>query len=489
VTFEAHNGGIDIRGAKVTGAERDFASFASLGGVTLIATGGGIDLAPDGVFPTLLSSTREGIAVIADGSLESNATMVRSAEDVQLSAKEALVLQRAAVSAERDIRLLSAGEIMIGQSVMSAASDIRAESAALTVASNAERRSEIVADDGAVLLRTTAGAIRNQGSLIEGRRASLSDLEAASAVTVSAATDVINESLGNDRLAVFFGRAGDLSVAAGGRIENLTGRLFSNADVVLSAGEAVVSRTVMTGNARKVVMSSHGDRSWRTLWLKEEKIRTFRTHYGDAAIPDEQALITAIGDVAITAPAVVSSGGQINGNAVTISARESIKIESLATGDVRFSETCDLFGCHATGSASTGLLPGTIVAADKLTLRSDGEIHNTGGRLIGGEGLEIDAARVRSDSLALPFVVLRPSGLSGLFQGQYGWVGYNWDGGFLSAPSGKIVVASRQPAELIGTETFAADGVGIDNAGTISNQAGAAPQFLSHIGLFGGGAL
>lgn len=111
---------------------------------------------------------------------------------------------------------------------------------------------------------------------------------------------------------------------------------------------------------------------------------------------------------------------------------------------------------------------------------------NVGGRLIGTNGIKVSARSFASESVLLPFIVLRPNGLSGFFHGQTGWISYNWDGGFLSAPKGTIHIATEEPANMEGTETFAANGVVIDERGVVSMGPQALPALLQPLAMFGG---
>ncbi len=429
--------GVSVKGAKISGVERDFQSFASLGGVTIASGGEALELIEDGAFDTMIASSREGIAVQAGATLTTNRAGLSSAQDSTMSAADSMTLVTSAFSASRDIRLLGAGDASITGSTLKSDADTRIESASVEIASTPQKRAEIVASGGAIYIRSTAGSVTNRGALVEGKQASLSDPEASAAVTVLSARDVALSSLSLDQLGVFFGRSGDLKVEAAGSILNETARLFSNAAITLTAGVSISNATLLSGMGAEQRSVASGKRSWRTLWLKPEKFELFEALYGSPAIAGEQALVTAIGDVALTAPVIVNRGAQISGDKVTLSARERVKLESLATGAAHLTQRCGLISCWADGSSSTGLVPAAITAAKKIDISSQGTVTSTGARLVGTQGMTISAPSFSVAEVVLPFTVTRPSGLTGFFQGNYGWLSYNFDGGFCLFASGR----------------------------------------------------
>lgn len=360
--------GVVVKGAKVSGVERDFSSFASVGGITIVSADGSVEILADGSIPALLQTSRESLALLAGGDIAVSEATLKSGHDVQLTAGGKVSVTHASLKSSRDVRLLSGGASNIADSAISAAHDIRAEASALAVSSSVAARSELIAEDGAVLLKASSGSIVNSGSLIEGKRASLSDLEADAAVKLVAAGDVIATSLSIDRLGVFFGRAGDLVIRAEGDVRSTTARFFSNENIVVTAGDTISIATALTGDGNTVESSTDGDRSWQSLWLVNETRHSVDVDYGVPTIAGEQALITAIGNVTLRADHFENNGGQINGLDVSVIAKRSISVASLAKGEVHFTQTCGLLSCDADGSSNVDIVPGTIVAAGSLTL-------------------------------------------------------------------------------------------------------------------------
>jgi filamentous hemagglutinin family protein len=482
VLIEATSGDLKILGGTIKGKQRIFTTFSSNGGVTLSATGQILAAASAGYKPTLWS-TSEALAVFAGGPLSLTDATLTSAQDIRLSADGLATLKTTTATAAQDLRIVSTEATSVTESALKADGDIHLDASELTFTSGATQ-TEVIASGG-VVLRTTAGGVTNSGALIEGFATSTRDPDAKGAVTVLSAGDVTNTSLTPTSLAIFFGRSGDLYIDAGGNVSNNTGRLFSNQNIVIAASGTFSNQTEMSGDGELRRTLAASAPTWRTLWLFPERSARLAGDFGSSRIANEFGLVTGVGNVTITADRLVNKAGQISGDNVTLTGTHGLSIESLRSGRVDFEQQCGLFSCSVSGSSNTALMAAAVNAGAKLTLKSDVRIDNIAGRLIGGTGVETASPKFVSTSLHLPTIVLRPQGLLGGFQGHYGWVGFNFDGGFIDATKGDLTVHSTDPADVSGTELLAPSGVVlIDKPGDIVARPNAESFALNPIGLF-----
>ena len=245
-------------------------------------------------------------------------------------------------------------------------------------------------------------------SLRSGKDRKLRQSTFRSCAAKISAGDVVNQSVSGSALAVFFGRAGDLSIEAAGSVTNKTARLFSNKSISITAGGTFTNETELTGNGRLTVSESAGRRSWRTLWIGRERETHLDVDYGTARIANEFGLVTGINDVVITASTILNRGGQISGDNITIKGIKGVQIESALTGSALFDQRCGYYVCDANGRSNVNVMAASVNAGSKLRITSDGEVSNVAGRLLSGADIIIIAPRISSRHLVLPTVVMRP---------------------------------------------------------------------------------
>lgn len=476
ITIESLSGNISIEGTQLQALERSFLNFNSINAITL-QSADNIEIQSDENFQSEFTATLEGISFLATGHIITQSTLYSSAEDISFNSNDFLETKLDQLTAQRDIQFLSQSHTKIDQAKLHSDGDIRLQAASLQIESHNER-AELVSSDSAVTITTTTGDFNNNGGLIEGFQTSLRDPDSKGAVTLDVAGNLRNESFNINNLGVIFGRAGDVNIELDGSLYNLTSRLLSNANMTLNLGGDFINETPLAGTTSQKFKRRRGKRSWRSLWLKHDVSYLYQTDFGTPKIDGELAIVTAIGNIDIEAQSILNKAGQINGNNVTLDGTDSIKNTSLLTGKINFSQSCGLFNCEGNGHSNVDLLAASITAAGQLKIVSEGTVENKGGRLNGGEAISIDAQQFNSTSLFIPTVVFRPQGFSGLFQGQYGWVNTNFDGGFLSSNFGAVEINTESPVNLIGTGIFSADDVQINKKGKIV----ATPplEFLGH---------
>ena len=484
VYVEAFNGDIVLLGANVKGKQRILSTFASLGGVTLTASGA-VTVKTNAGFKPQLESTGEALALVAGGALALSEATLRSVEDIRLSTDAGLSADKSTLDAGRDVRTVSAGTTAISQSAVKTGGDIHLDAASLALLSGTVQ-TELIAGGG-VILRTVSGGIENSGALVEGLSASTRDPDSKGAVTIYSAADVTATSLDAQHLAVFFGRSGDLNIDAAGSVVSKTGRLFSNQAIWITAGGTFSNETELTGDGEMRRIQRSTGPSWRTLFLFPGYESSYSGNFGESRIAGEFGLVTGVGDVTISALRLINRAGQISGQNVSLTGTDGLTIESRATGKINFTQSCGFFSCSATGSSNAGVMAAAVNAGGTIKLASNGRIDNIAGRLIATDGITVTAPEFSSRSLYLPTVVLRPQGLFGGFQGTYGWVAMNYDGGFLDTGKGDIEIHTTSPTDISGTQLFAGSGkVVIDKRGTITEVPTTGAVARAPIGLASG---
>lgn len=465
ITLESFTDGISISGTKLTAVERNFLNFTSVNAITL-QSAADINVKNENNFSSEFTTTIEGVSFLANGKIVSQNSIYSSAQDILLNSSKTLTTERDKLTAERDIQFISQDSASVLQTKLTAGGDVRIQAASLELVSGTQR-AEILSTDGAITIQTTDGDLLNQGGLIEGFQQSLRDANSKGAVTLIVADNLRNESINLENLGVIFGRSGDVNIDVEGSVYNHTARLLSNADLSMELGGSFYNETPLTGTVTQEFIKKKGRRSWRSAWLKRDISYSYQTDYGSSVIDGEVAIVTAIGDIDIKAKSLVNKASQINGNNITLTVEDTLENSSVLSGKINFSQSCGLFSCGGQGTSNVDLLTSSITAAGLLTIISTNSVVNKGGRFNGGNGIKVDSNRFQSESIFVPTVVFRPQGLTGFFQGKYGWINTNFDGGFLSSTGGNVEIKTTEPIDLIGTGIFAVGDVLIDKQGNI----------------------
>lgn len=303
-----------------------------------------------------------------------------------------------------DVSLTTSGAVALGGTDVTAGRNIKISAASVNADAVATgghwRGGQISAQNGGLVIKATAGNIRNRGNTLQGKNAIAGDAESLGGVTLNASGDVVNRSLDQNTLGIVFASEGDLSVTAGGSIENHAGRLVSNRNVTLSAGGDLVNAVEKTGGSGGTLVSSGGVKSgfWNRLFGgKSQSLST--VDYGDLTIPGTLAYVVANGTVSITSANLRNIGGEIDANdgdiAITTGAMTT---EALAIGRASVQVTCG-FTCRTAPSGGVQLAGGTLSASRDIDVTATGTVLNKGGSLLAMRALTITAPSVRAESI------------------------------------------------------------------------------------------
>jgi filamentous hemagglutinin family protein len=477
VTILANAGGIEIGQGRISGRIVSSDTLASSGGVTLTATGDITSSREEGRIAELVSDADDlpnpqdtsNVVLIADGALRFNGLNVITTDDFRLTANGAIAFSEVTSDIGGDFRAFSNAALSFDASSLTAQSDIRLDGSKLRFGADDvdQARTELLAVNGGFTMRSTAGDILNFGSLLQGNTIASDDVESLGGMTIYSAGDFINRSLSVDRLAVAFGEAikpvddsgtpldtniGNLFVEAAGDIQNETGRLFSNADITLSAGGDILNETTFTTEAEPLsIQRFKGSRFASSLFLKRKRSTVVSGDFGDQAITGEQAFILGVGDVSLTAQNIRSIGADITGADVTINATGEFTNEARQVGQFSFRQSCKWF-CKTSGSSSLRFVGGTVTASDALLIEAGDKVTSLAGSMSGASGLTITAPLSEFAPAFSPNLVEYPTGLTGGFRGKRGYLSSGYIYGSLQSGWGDITI--NGDADLAQLNTF-----------------------------------
>ncbi len=439
VTLETTVADIELGDALISGKKVSSDNLSSSGGVTLISEGS-ISAVSTGNAVSQLASSEDSVVLIADGAVELDGTTIETLDDFRISTVASATLKDVSGEFGEDFRLLANSDVTFANAKINASSDIRIDGRNVQFGSAVENegRSELVASNGGVVVKSSTADILNYGSLIQGSVRSPGDVTSLGGVTIISAGNLLNRSLSLDRLAVLFGQNDDLNISVAGDLVNETGRLFSNLGVVINAGGDLLNQTRMSGPVSPYSLNySNGSRFASSLWLMRERITTGQADYGEQAVAGEISMILGVGDVSIAATNVTNIGGDISGRSVTIGASSQIKNSQVIAGSLEFSQVCRWF-CRTSGYSTVRTFGGTVTASANLTLAATDSVYNLGGRFSAEDDLTIDAPLIESFEVVVPGVYERPAGLIGLSLGTSNWVVHTSSPGQFRSNSGEI---------------------------------------------------
>ena len=442
VVVETTSGGINLGDSRLQGEIVSSSNLGSAGGITLISSGEVIQSGQDSEHDAGLVSNQDGIAIFAQGGVLLEETNVNSGEDFVITTTGKIDVNQSVVNTEGDISLLATEEVAVLSSQLNAEDNISvtASSALFDVDEEATQntRSELVTQSGGIFIETLEGDVVNNGSLIQGGDRFNGDSRADGALTIISAGDIVNTSLDLDHLAVLFGEEDALSLTSQGTIFNDNGRLFSNADLRITAAHDFINETRLTGSTQELVITtSEGSRLAQTLWLKRKKNTSVIGDFGELAIDDELALVIAIGDVTINADNIRNIGADISGGNVNLAAGMDFTNSASLVGNIVYNQTCRIF-CRGSGSSNVRLLGGTITGANDLRIEASNIIEARAGALVGNNNATFIAPSIIASGIQVPLVLERPSGLTGFFRGERTWVASNFVGSQFTAFGGDL---------------------------------------------------
>jgi len=323
-----------------------------------------------------------------------------------------------------------------------------------------DARSFIAANE-TFALSATGGSIVLEGARIQGADFAEEDEEDTDRVALSltAVEDIIINSLDEDRLAVVFGVEGGVHLEAGGDILNNTGRVIANGDINFLAG-GDISNIIDIPDGTRDPLTQEGNRrgapAWWTGFTRGRTIREYVLDYGELEIANELAFITATANVDMIAGGDIRNiGGQINANGgnLNLTARNVVS-EGVISGRFEYDRRC-LILCSSRGSSTLNVSGGLISASETLNITAETRIENRGGFFTGLEGVNLSADELLFESVYLPQVVDRRSGLYNFWAGHSAWV-YWRDrlGG---------VFSDENDIEIVGASEIILKGVELEN--------------------------
>lgn len=344
---------------------------------------------------------------------------------------------------------------------------------------------QIVSADGSAEIIATEGAITINGARIDAGKASSS---AGGALVFDAATDIRLMSLDVDRRGVLFGSGGDLVLRAGGNILNHAGRLVSNGDVSVVAGESF--RTLMdlpngSSEPSRNVENEKTDPVWWTLGLFSRSSRGFSLDYGAAPDGWRDAVVTASGDIDVTVgEAFHNIGGEFNANGgdINLAARE-ILLEGLVSGSAHYERRCFIV-CSSRGESDIAVRGGRLNAAGRVTARGADSFYNLGGAVTGLEGVHISSDQIIFEALYVPTVVKQPAGLSNFWTGPAAFIYWRDVLGGVHVSDGTIELVSENPAQLLGVALAPEITIAEGGVSTLYDPRSDSPISDRRIGLF-----
>jgi adhesin HecA-like repeat protein len=371
---------------------------------------------------------------------------VESAGGIALTAGDALHLTGARLSAGGSLSFTATGALDLRATQLRAAAHVTGSAAAMTLHGDPVR-SEMVATAGSLVL-SAPGALHNAGGLIQGGQridgiAAPTGLSAQGAVTLDFGTGVTNQS--TQDLGILFGAGGDLVMRTQGDLHNLNGRILANGAITLAAKGAIKNVTaphgasahgIVTGATAATAPTVIETRRARPFWAVWSKPRRIYHVVMNGAIIDTTRLatITAFGSMTLQAGGALRNiGGEVNANGgdlhITAAGFEN---RGLITGALDLQLDCRRH-CAARGGGTVAVAGGQIAAAGNVTLTGADTAQIIGGRVFGAQGIALEANRVTLESIRLPLIVLRESGLYNLWSGATARVILRDQGGSLEA--------------------------------------------------------
>jgi len=379
-----------------------------------------------------------------------------------------------------DFNLTSTGQVTFTGAQITSAGNTKVTANAITVLNSPAQQSQLVAVQGALTLLATNGDLNNLGGLLQGATRNATDTDSKGGVTLKASGNITQVTTDPTRLAVSFASADDLSVTAGGSINNTSGRFLSNQQANITAGGTFYNGLTLTGvpsNAGQLTQTSSSSRGhWYQFWRSIRR-SGLAVSYGNLSVPGQLGYVSGAG-VTITAANVINSGGEIDANSGNVKITTgNLTNAGVVSGTAQFNQRCQ-FWCTVTGSSNLAVNGGAINASGTITVAATGAVTNTAGQWLGIDGVSITGARVALTGVTLVNVTLRPSGLRSLFTGYTGWTTLTDAGGAILSTNGGVTITSPTAVQV--------DRGYISAAGTVVTPGGVttlmAPTTVSPVG-------
>lgn len=350
-----------------------------------------------------------------------------------------------------DVSLTARGAASFAASDVIAGGNIRINAASADFAAVATafgwQGSQIAAQNGGLLVKATGGDIRNSGSALQGRKAIAGETESHGGVSLSASGAVINRSLSATSLGLIFATEEDLSINAGGAIENHAGRLISNRNVTLRAGGDLVNAVEKTGGTGTVTNSGRIKTGlWNRLFGGKSRSLSM-VDYGALTIPGTLAYVVANGDIVINSANLRNIGGEIDANNGSIAITTgALTNEALPTGQASVQVTCG-FTCRTTARGGVQMQGGTMSASRDIAITAGTEVLNRGGSLLALGRMEVTAPRIRAEAITTWRAVALPGSV---FRAVSPYLLRTDQGGMFRALGGLVRLSSLEPVVIQG---------------------------------------
>ncbi|WP_038036989.1 filamentous hemagglutinin N-terminal domain-containing protein [Thermopetrobacter sp. TC1] len=439
------SGNITSTGVIYRAARRATADFDAPGAISMRADRG-ISISAGSGFISRMTTNEHGIDLSAQESIDIDDTEIDSKGRIHVGAGEGLSLTNGTMQSTANIHLLSeSGTISaIGQEIV-ADDSVFLSASALKVRSNTVRRSLLEARLGGVL-GTFTGDVINDGGLIQGTIRIRGSDQSQGGVTIITDGKLINRTLAVDRIGSIYSQKEALYISAKAGIENLSGRLLSEADITLETENGVLN------DARRESFRIKRKTKGLPRLLGSNKKTYF---YGNLLVGKEIGQIKAAGDLHIQAKTMRNVGSEIAAGNVNLDIAETAQNISIALGKTTIKRRCFLMFCTYRGSSHITTETASIFATGKITIKAGKSWYDYGGSLTATQGIEISSRSIHFEPLYWKEFYARPSGISGLFIGHWGRLFTNYQGSLLNTNKGEIRLITEG-------ETIVLDAVDVD---------------------------
>lgn len=415
VLLRAREGAVDLTRTEISGVERDFSDFASLGSITIIAE------EDASLRDSILNFGADDLSVVALHDFVLNDVNLNGFGSISAEVGQNTVLENVTVRTDGSFIVSSVGSLRFSgdietvRSIAFTASDIALEGSTV--------QSRLVSTSAGVFVEATQGDILNHGTSLESAGLFTGSDADGIGLELRAAQSIRNISSNADQLSVIFAATGGLVLDAGEDVINRTGRILANFDVLVNAGGKVENQTLSEGGTGMSIRRYKGARSFKSLFLRRTDIVEVIADYGNLLGNGEQAYIqSAAGNLTIQAASFENLGGAINGRDVFVTTSGDFSNEAQLTGNLKFKQECYLLYCASNGNGFVLPIGGGITGSQSLSIEVGGTMTMRGGSLVSGLNTSIDAAQVDIQALNIPQLIKRPGTLGDLFQSQIGWL-------------------------------------------------------------------
>lgn len=399
-------------------------------------------------------------------------------------------LQGDVLASRGNFELSSSGLVLIDGGHVSAAANVIIDAESVKLENNNPANdadpASIKAIGGGVLVRANSN-IENIGGRIQGNTRIATEVESGGAVTLIAGSDIVNQTVDDERLSIIFGENDNIVLAAQQNIINQAGRVISNRNVLIDAGESfgnVITEPDFNGRGELLQSEKKEKRSWYSGFLKRKKSRLQTIDYGELALAGELAYIIADGDITINAANVTNAGGEINANNGDIDITTStLNNEAILSGRAELITECE-FGCDRSGFSTVETHGGQIQSSGSITINAAVNVNNIGGRFLAIQDLNINADEIRTTAVDVYDVVERPKGMRGFFSYHDALLLRKDQGGSFISNMGRINLNAVLPVIVEGGVIEAAEGVTAPNGiDIVRERQEDSSRFREHIGL------